>query len=150
LFSEQRKSKYSIGCVVLVLVLCLASGTVFARYQKTTSCYDGRTPLKSYEVLIDVSQQQLLIEQFRKFADEHGFEFDLAYFTPDHKSFRIDLLRKDTEVILTNPFQLEEFRIGFYNYDCIHPTVASDIDGLVRDFESYILEIPDAKLSVRP
>jgi hypothetical protein len=93
------------------------------------SCYDGRLPLKSLDVTIDVSQQTQLIEQFRKFDRKNDFGFDINYYTPDGNDFLIDLKRKDIEVISTNPFTLGGFEVYFYNNDCSYPTSGTDIGG---------------------
>jgi hypothetical protein len=94
-------------------------------------------------VTLDRSQQKQLIEQSRKFAEKYGFKFQIEYYTFNHENFLIDLRRKDIEIIASNPgFDLGTYFIGFYNYDCIHPTVTSDIQGLVSDLKSHINEIP--------
>ena len=56
---------------------------------------------------------------------------------------------KDVEVlILNNVIDLEKFDVAFYNNDCIHPTVASDIDGLVSDLKSsFKKEIPNVTIT---
>jgi len=88
-----------------------------------------------------------LIDQSKKFADKHGFRFQIAYYTPNGTDFSIWLKRKDVEVITSTPFKPGEFDIGFYNNDCIHPTVASDIEGLVSDLKSLISEIPSVRIT---
>jgi hypothetical protein len=120
---------------------------MLVRYQKMTSCYNDRPPLRTFTVNINTSQVQKLIEQSQKFADKHGFRFQIAYYTPDGIDFSIWMERKDVEVIARSPFTPGEFEIGFYNYDCINPTVASDIDGLVNDLRSLISEIPSARIT---
>ena len=99
------------------------------------------------DVIIDTSQSQQLIEQLQKFADKNGFRSQIAYYTPNGKDFSVWMKRKDVEVIARSPFNPGEFRIGFYNYDCIHPTVASDIDDLVSDLKSLLNEIPNATIA---
>lgn len=142
-----NRLKSFLGWCLLGISLCTIAGTIFAHYQKMTSCYNGRLPLRSIHLTIDISQNQQLIEQSEKFADNYGFKFDIAYFTPSGQDFRIDMTRKDIEVITVSPFKLGEFRIGFYNNDCLHPTVASDIEGLVTDLKSLISEIPSVRIT---
>jgi hypothetical protein len=140
---QAKRTKLMVGCL-LGISLCLMAGIVtLVRYQRLTSCYDGRPPLRSIQVTIDTSQSQQLIEQSQKFADKHGFSFQTAFYNPSGTDFSIWMKREDVEVIARSPFNPGEFRIGFYNYDCIHPTVASDIEDLVVDLKSLISEIPD-------
>lgn len=143
-----NRSKSFIGWLLVGVSLCIIAGTMLARYQKMTSCYDGSLPLQRFDLTIDRSQQKLLIEQSRKFADKHGFKFDIAYFTPNGQDFRIDMLRKDVELLILNtPVDLDHYDINFYNNDCIRPTVASDIESLITDLKSLVSEIPSATIT---
>ena len=55
------------------------------------------------------------------------------------------MIRKDVEVVILNlPMNLDHYDVAFYNFDCDHPTVASDIEGLVTDLKSLIGKIPSA------
>ena len=147
MLTERKKLYYAIGCMLLFILLCLGGGIGTVRwYDMWISCHNGRSPLESLEITIDVSQQQQLIEQFNKFADKNSFKFHIIKYTPNGEEFLIDLIRKDIKVIARNPFTLGEFKVGFYNNDCIHPTVASDIDGLVSDLKNLISEIPNATI----
>jgi hypothetical protein len=129
------------GGLLLGMLLCL----MIARYQQMNSCFKDRAPLRSFMVTLE---QQQLIEQSRKFAEKYGFKFQIEYYTLNHENFLIDLTRKDIEVTASNPgFDLGTYFIGFYNYDCIHPTVAWDVDGLVTDLKSLISEIPSVKIT---
>ena len=138
--TSNRSTWFTLGCWSVLLV-CIIAGLVLTRYQMLTSCYNGRVPLGGFVVNINTSQRQLLIEKSQKFANENGFEFDLAYLTPSENNFRIDMIRDDVEVIMRNPFKEGEFKVGFYNYDCIHPTNASDIEPLVTDLKSALRSI---------
>ena len=116
-------------------------------YQKTNGCYHDRPPLRSIDFRIDTSQSQQLIEQSKKFADKHGFRLQMAYYDQHGRDFSIWMERKDVEVVTNSPFKPGEFSIEFYNNNCLHPTVASDIEGLVTDLKSLIIEIPSAKIT---
>ena len=117
-------------------------------YKKTTECFKNRPPLRGFVLTIDKSQQKLLIEQSRKFADKHGFKFDIVYYTPNGEEFLIDMTRQDAELTVSNPSSSDrgKFYVYFYNYDCLHPTVASDIDDLVNDLKRSLSEIPKARI----
>jgi hypothetical protein len=137
-----------MGCLLLILLFCLVGGMGLARYQKMVDCFNVRPPLQSFTFTIDRSQQKLLIEQARKFADTNGFEYDIAYFTPSGEDFRIGMIRKDVEVVILNtPVNLDHYDVAFYNFDCDHPTIASDIDGLVSGLRNFISEIPSATIA---
>lgn len=143
---RHRKLYYSIGSILLLA--CLVSGIGLAIwYQKTTSCYNGNTPLKSFTANIDATQQAQLIEEFRKFGTKNGFKFHIAYYTPNHKQFLIELTRKDIEVIASDPFDSGEFIVGFYNHDCIHLTAVSEIGGLVSELKDFISEVPNVMIT---
>lgn len=134
-----------IALLLLVPLLCLATGLVLAtKYQQIYGCYNGRLPLRSLDVTIDTGQSEKLIEQLLKFADKNGFSHEISYYSPGGEDFSIWMERKDLEIITRSPFTRGEFRIGFYNNDCVDPTVASDITSLVRDLKGYLREIPSA------
>ena len=147
--NERRKLNYAIGCLLFVMMMCLVgSARVITWYQRMTDCHDGRSPLRGFKITIDISQNQQLIEQLNKFADEYDFKFGVNKYTPDGEDFLIQLTRKDTEVIVTNtPFAQGEFDVWFLNNDCAHPTIASDIDNLVYGLKSFISEIPNATIA---
>jgi hypothetical protein len=144
------RSKTSISGYLVISLLCCVLGTVaFARYQKTTACFNDRPPLKSFVVTIGSYQERWLIKPSQEFAGKNGFKFDISYFDQHGREYLIDMRRKDVEVVVSNNIiDLDKFDVTFYNYDCIHPTVASDIDGLVRDLKSsFQEEIPNVTIT---
>ena len=142
-----RTRAVRVGCLVSLL-LGLAGGIfLFTRYQTMTSCHENQLPLKSVRLTIDPSQDQQFVEQSRKFAFKHGFRLDTISVDQPEESFRIRMIRKDVEVISRSPSTPGGFEIGFYNYDCIHPTAASTIDDLVIDFKSFMSEIPNVTIT---
>ena len=143
------RSKTSIsGYLAISLLCCVLTVVAFARYQRTTACFNNRPPLRSFAVTVDRYQERWLIKPSQKFAEKHGFKFQMAYYDQHGRDFSIWMKRKDVEVIAVSPFKLGEFRIGFYNNDCLHPIVASDIGGLVSDLKSFITEeIPNVTIT---
>jgi len=143
-----RGKLLTAGCVLLGLLCCTVGAVTVSWYKKSTECFKDRPPLSSFVITIDRAQQKMLIEQSQKFASKHGFKFDIAYYTPQGDDFLINMRRKDVEVAINNnSFHLDKFSVDFYNFDCIHPTFASDIDGLVSDLKSLISEIPTARIT---
>lgn len=132
--------------VLLGLLLCLLGGLgLLKRYQMTTDCYKDRAPLKSIVATIDVNQHEQLFEQFRKFADQYDFAIQIRPTSPN--GFIVVMSREDIEVIAWNPRAWGEYKIRFYNNDCIYPTVASDLDGLASDLKGLISEIPNVTIT---
>ncbi|MGA7193784.1 MAG: hypothetical protein WBW94_09145 [Anaerolineales bacterium] len=143
------------GCLslgLLGILLCLLSGigvkTMIDKWNSQNSCFNDRAPLSSFTLTLDRSKQNQLIQTSQKFAIQNGFKFHIEYFTPDHEDFVVDGIRKDTEVVIGNTYNYKDiYFVSFYNYDCIHPTIASDIDGLVNDLKSSISQIPTATIT---
>lgn len=145
--AANRINLVRLGCAVSLL-LGLAGGIVlFTRYQDLTRCQDDRPLLISMDVTSDPSQSKQLIEQFRKFAFKHSFRLDIVNPGQDDNDFRIRMLRKDVEIITRKPVTPSEFRIEFYNKDCNHPIVATDIHDLVIDLKSLIGEVPNVTIT---
>lgn len=42
---------------------------------------------------------------------------------------------------------LDKFCVNFYDYDCTHPTVASDLEGLMSELKGLISEIPNVTIT---
>lgn len=138
----QRVKSARVGCALSFLFLLAVGGILFRHYQSTTSCHDNKLLLQGIAVTIDPSQDERFIEQSRNFAFKHAFRFDTGTFGEDGPDWRFRMIRKDVEVIAKSPINPGGFEIGFYNYDCIHPTAASDIDELVNDFKGFMEEVP--------
>jgi hypothetical protein len=126
----------------------MGGAILFRYYQVITRCHnEDRPPLTSINVTIDPSQDRQFVEQSRQFAFKHGFRFDLSDPDQPGNNLRVRMIRKDVEVIAKIPSTPGGYEIGFYNYDCSSPTLASDIDDLVDDFRSFMSTIPNATIS---
>jgi hypothetical protein len=133
-----------MGCAVSLLLGLAVGILVITRYQAGTICHENNPVLKSMKITMDPGQEGQFIEQSRKFAFKYNFRFDTGYFDPPNNDVRIRMMRKDVEIIVRNPANPGAFEVGFYNYDCIHPTLTSDLDDLVIDFKAFLSEIPTA------
>lgn len=143
----ERTKWARVGCSLGLLLVLVVGSVLFTRYQSATSCHDNELLLKSFTVTIDPSQDKQFIEQSRNYAFKHGFRFDVGPFVESNNDWRFRMIRKDVEVIARTPSAPGGYQIGFYNYDCIHPTLASDIEELVNDFKSFMSEIPAAMIT---
>lgn len=142
-----NRSKYIVlGCLTITLLFCLLGGTGFVFYEKATGCYNARLPLENFEFVIESSQSQQLIDQLGKFADENGFRSQMSYYRVDGKDFSVWMSRKDVEIVVRSPFELGKFEVGFYNNNCIYPTQASDIGGLIAELKGFLTEISSLRI----
>jgi hypothetical protein len=139
----KRSKSFIVGCWVS-LVLCLVAGAAtITWFQKTNGCFKERLPLRGFDLTINRSQQRQLIKELQKFAEKHEFKFDIAYFSRSGEDFRVDMIRKDVQLIVWNTIiDLDQFDANFYNYDCVHPTVAADIEDLATEFKNTLSQIP--------
>lgn len=142
-----RTNVVRVGCVASLLLFLAGGIILFTRYQNVTGCHEDRLPLISMDVTSDPGQSEQLIEQFRKFAFNHSFRLDIVNPDQDGNDFRIRMLRKDVEIITKKPLNPSEFSIEFYNTDCLHPTVAADLDDLVVDLKSLMGELPNVTIA---
>jgi hypothetical protein len=128
----------------------MAAGIVlFTRYQAMNNCHENSAILKSMTVSMDPGQEAQFIEQARQFAFKHDFRLDAGFSELPNSSVRMRMIRSDVAIIVRNPLNPGAFEIGFYNYDCIHPTLTSDIDDLVIDFKRFLSEVPTAWIAER-
>lgn len=142
-----RTKSARVGCLVSLLVGLVGGIILVNHYQAMTSCIGKQPPLTSFGITIDPSQNQQFVEQSRKFAYRHSFRFDTADFDRPLSDVRIHMVGKDVEVIVRTSSNPGGYDIGFYNYDCIHPTVVSEIGDVVSDYKSFVSEIPDVMIS---
>ncbi|HSN22973.1 MAG TPA: hypothetical protein VLS45_02185 [Methylomicrobium sp.] len=142
-----RTQSVRVGCALSLLAGLMVGIILFIYYQDITSCHSDMSPLISMGVTVDPSQDQQFIEQSRQFAFKYNFRLDIG--DPDQQDgdFRIRMLRKDIEVIARSPSTPGGYEVEFYNYDCIHPLVASDLTDLVNDFKSFMSEIPGVTIT---
>lgn len=141
-----RTRSVRLGCLVSLLLSLAGGFFLFERYQTRTSCHENQPPLKIIHVTIDPSLEEQFVEQSRTFAFKHGFRLDTVAFDQPEDTFRIRMIREDVEIITRSPSTPGAFEIGFYNYDCVHPTVASDIEELANDFRTFMSEIPNVRI----
>lgn len=143
-----RTTSVRIGCAVTLLLLLAGGISLFQYYRAVTSCHnEERPPLTRLNVTIDPSLDRQFVEQSRQFAFKHSFRFDLSDPDQPGNNLRVHMVRKDVEVIAKIPSAPGSYEIGFYNYDCSSPTLASDIDDLVDDFKSFMSEIPNVTIA---
>jgi hypothetical protein len=136
-----------IGFAVTVLLGLVGGILLFKWYQDMLSCHTDRPPLISMGMTIDPSQSQQLIEQSRQFAFKHHFRFDVSYSDQQDNDPHIRMVGKDVEIIVRSPANPGGYEVRFYNFDCIHPVVASDIVDLVNDFKGFMSEIPNVTIT---
>lgn len=145
----KRRAWIVLGFALSGLAICLVAALVLVGWwQLTTSCYNHRPPLSSFDLTLDRSRQLQLIEQSQRFAETNGFRFQIVYYNPDHSDFLIDMTRTDVEILEgSNGLDLDSYLITFHNNDCIHPTVLADIKSLVNNFRGALAKIPGAAIS---
>ena len=142
-----RSKPYIVGCSISLLVFLIAAVATTKWFEKTNDCFNERSPLKGFVFTIERSQQKQLVKQSQEFAENHEFSFNVAYFSSNGDTFSIDMIRKDVELAVSNNVgNVDKFYSVFYNYDCVHPTVAADIDDLAIEFKSLVSQIPSAMI----
>lgn len=147
--SVNRTQSVRVGCALSLLVGLVGGILLFARYQEATTCHTDNTdkpPLISMGVTIDPSQVRQFVEQSRQFAFKHNFRFDTDE-DEQGGDTHVRMIGKDVEIIARSPSNPGGYEVGFYNYDCIHPVVASDITDLVNDFKSFMNQIPNTTIT---
>ncbi len=136
-----------IGFAVTLLLGLVGGILLFKWYQDILSCHTDRPPLISMSMTIDPSQSKQLIEQSRQFSFKYHYRFDVSYSDPQRTDPHIRMIGKDVEIIARSPSNPGGYEVKFYNFDCIHPIVASDIVDLVNDFKSFMSVIPNVTIT---
>ncbi len=145
---EKRLRRWFVRGVIALVVVCIGCATAFQQWQRYSSCFNDRPPLRWFDVTVDKGQQALLIKQVQAYARKNNLDLGMVYYTPDHAEFLMDLTRNDVEIAASNtPFDFTLFHVIFYNNDCIHPTNASDITALVNELKAMISTVPGTKIT---
>ena len=74
-------------------------------------------PLKKLVVTLDESQRESLFDQFRQFANKHGFAIRIAPVTPDDKEFIVEMWRSDLKIFAVTAEKPGTFQIGIFDND---------------------------------
>ena len=145
----------AISLGLFVILLCLAGGVgvkmLLALGNRLDGCYKDRAPLRSFVLTMDRSGQASLIKQTEKFAGQYFLSFQSEFFTSDKQVFLLDMNRNDVEVTIANTeSNVDTYQVGFYNNDCLYPTPASDMDGMVSSLKNDLSQIPNVMFSEKP
>jgi hypothetical protein len=103
---------------------------------------------RSVVITIDTSHRQEFFDQLRKFAEKHDLTILIDAQPSDDEDFLIYMTREDIEISGANVFAPEEYQLGFYHADLLHPAPESVFDDLISDLESFISEVPSATFSL--
>lgn len=98
-----------------------------------------KAPIGSIRTIIEANELGEFFESLEEFATKHAFAFRVAPVRPDGKHVVIQMWREDIEVIGTNPFEVGEFRIRFYEAE--RGTVPKNVvENLVSDLRLMLTE----------
>lgn len=76
-------------------VMCFGYTRIRSLFNRMESGSSGQAPLRSLRLTIDKSQREELFGQLRKFADKHGFEYQITDFNTDGENFQfLDVARR--------------------------------------------------------
>ena len=134
------------GLVISSSACSFAEAAEFVETANNWECIEGAGPLQRLEVWIDPELGEQLARQTKDFADLHGYSHRVTQYTPDGQNFRVVMHKPGVLVTVDTPFTPGEFRIGFYNQDCDHPTTAEDLQEDLRDLINLLEEIPGIEI----
>jgi hypothetical protein len=122
----------------LTAVLLVSLELPMSREGKDKMIFDftgGRSAQKMVLVQIPIASQGATFNRLKKFADENGFSFRNPRLDPEKEQYGIDLLRRDIAISGFNPFNEEEFKLGFYIDPKRGGTIetVNDMAGKLRD-----------------
>ncbi len=142
-----KSSKLITHRLLLLGVLLCILGCIGCVALNTIDSDGEQLPLRSLRVTIAEGQREELFDQLRKFADKHGFEYQIADFNTNGEIFQFWMSRDDIKIISRNPFDPGIFRISLYYKSPTVPASQETVDDLVNDLKSLISEIPNATIS---
>ena len=141
--------------VIVSLSLCFGLILCFLGYTRIRSLFNlmevgskGQAPIRSLRITIDKSQRERLFDQFRKFADKHGFEYQISDFNTNGENFQFWMSRDDITIIANNvPPNPTRVPIRFYAKYPGYPVDEETVDELFSDLKSFISEIPNVTIT---
>jgi len=144
-----------IGFLLLGIVLGLFVGyeggivvktSVKEMLQNSKESAEKGLPIKSVTITIQAGQEELLFEQFRKFAQKNFFAIRITSFKPS--SYDIEMWREDINIgglfwIDTKTLSLS-FHNNHFEQPVSQPISESVFDDLMNDLQTFISEVPSA------
>jgi hypothetical protein len=141
---------------IVLMFICLIIGAligytaktiaVFGENNKNTSAYQ-KYPRRTIVVQIEVSQQELLFDEMRKFADDQGFAIRIAPTTPTGVDYSIEMWRQDVMILAFNNSDPAMFRFSFFDTDSAILQPEFVLSSLEGELKNYINEIPNVMIS---
>jgi hypothetical protein len=148
--SNKRTILIMFFCLSLGIFIGISIKTITGSRESTiTNSPYEKLPRQLLVVTIEISQQEELFSQLRKFSDKQGFAIRIAPTTPSGKDFIVEMWREDVKIIGLNSFEPGIFNFGFFDTDGTYPYPLPVIalNSLVNDFKLFVYEIDDVKIS---
>jgi hypothetical protein len=141
--------------VILCLSLCFVAMACVFGFTRITSLLNmmqigssGQAPVRSLRITLEESQREQLFDQFRNFADKHGFQFHISDYGTGGEDYLIEMSRNDinidASIIHPDP---KIVSIGFYARYPGYPVDEKTVDDLLNDLKSFIREIPNVTIT---
>lgn len=141
--------------VIVFLSLCFGIILCAGGYTLIRSLFNmmevgsnGQAPVRSLRITLDKSQREQLFDQLRKFADKHGFEYQITDFNTNGENFQFWMSRDDIKIIANNvPPDPTRIPIRFYAKYPGYPVDEETVDELLIDLKSFIGDIPNIMIT---
>ena len=147
---DNRKRLVLFACLINIplLVGCILN---IRQLVEVAGDNRGQLPIRSLRVTIDPSQREELFEQFRKFAEKHGFKIEISDYGTGGENYLIWMLRDNIKIIAGHSRPDPELvSVGFYEQNRATPIpeeTIETIDELVVDLMSFINEIQNVTIT---
>jgi len=130
----------------VTLSLCLGILVLGCNLLDTVDNGYSLQPVKSFELTIDKSQREELIDQLQKFAKEHDFEIDIADYNTNGELVQVWMAGDGIQIVASyNRKELDKASLNFY--DPGDPVDEETLDELVTDLKNLISEIPNVTIT---
>ena len=131
--------------VLLCIAACVGSKTLISRLREGAT----QLPVRSFRITVDKIQRDELFNQLRKFADKHGFQFELSDYGTGGEHFQVWMLRDNVKIIAEDiPPTGTQVSLGFYARSPDDPPPDEElIDALSADLKNLVNEIPDVTIT---
>jgi hypothetical protein len=103
----------------------------------------SQLPERAMKITISKERRPEFFDQLTKFAGANALVVRIGPTRPDGEHFFVQMWRSDIEIMGANPFNTEEFQIGFYR-DSEDAIRSEAIDQLMESLRRYVSEVPGA------
>ena len=141
-----NKTKWYLLIGSLLGILCCLFGCVSIASKLGTKNSSEKFPIRTLSIQLERDQREKLIDQLRKFSENHRLEFHLSFYE-NKRVFFVEMYGEKFHILAQPiPGAPEKIDIDFYEDDPTNPPAQETVDELFNELKTLVSEIPNVTI----